>query len=148
MDGTTVRIYLDNCMFNRHFDDQSQIRVRLETEAKLYIQDAIQKERIELVWSYILSAENAANPHDERRNVIQRWRSFAVRDIAESDSVIIQMNQLIEKGIKAKDSLHVASAIEGKANFFLTTDDQLLMRLKPLNLIDSLNPVDFVREME
>ena len=103
---------------------------------------------MELVWSYILSAENAANPHDERKNVIRRWRKFAVRDIVESDSVIIQMNRLMEKGIKAKDSVHIASAIAGEANFFLTTDDQLLMRLQPLNLIHSLNPVDFVREME
>ena len=135
-------------MFNRPFDDQSQIRIRLETEAKLYIQHAIQEGQLELVWSYILSAENAANPHGERRSVIQRWRSFAVRDVVESDSIIIQMNQLIKKGIKAKDSLHVASAMEGKSDFFLTTDDQLLMRLKPLNLIQSLNPVDFVTEME
>ncbi|MFN0197095.1 MAG: PIN domain protein, partial [Planctomycetaceae bacterium] len=33
-----MRIYLDNCCFNRPFDDQRQIRVRLETEAKLCIQ--------------------------------------------------------------------------------------------------------------
>lgn len=31
-------IYLDNCCFNRPFDDQEQLRVRLETEAKLRIQ--------------------------------------------------------------------------------------------------------------
>jgi len=28
-------IYLDNCCYNRPFDDQSQLRVRLEAEAKL-----------------------------------------------------------------------------------------------------------------
>lgn len=30
-----MRVYLDNCMFNRPFDDQGHIRIRLETEAKL-----------------------------------------------------------------------------------------------------------------
>lgn len=30
-----MRVYLDNCMFNRPFDDQSHIRIRLEAEAKL-----------------------------------------------------------------------------------------------------------------
>ncbi len=34
-------IYLDNCCFNRPFDDQKQIRIRIETEAKLYIQGEI-----------------------------------------------------------------------------------------------------------
>jgi len=28
---------MDNCCFNRPFDDQTQTRVRLETEAKLEI---------------------------------------------------------------------------------------------------------------
>ena len=48
-----MRVYLDNCMFNRPFDNQSQIRIRLESEAKLYIQDKIKSKVIELVWSYL-----------------------------------------------------------------------------------------------
>lgn len=35
---------MDNCCFNRPFDDQSQIRIRLESEAKLKIQDDIIEE--------------------------------------------------------------------------------------------------------
>jgi hypothetical protein len=30
-----MKIYLDNCCFNRPFDDQSHLRIRLEAEAKL-----------------------------------------------------------------------------------------------------------------
>ena len=37
-----MKIYLDNCCFNRPFDDQSQIRIKLEAEAKLKIQSDIQ----------------------------------------------------------------------------------------------------------
>lgn len=33
-----MRIYLDNCCYNRPFDEQTQLRIRLETEAKLAIQ--------------------------------------------------------------------------------------------------------------
>lgn len=47
-------IYLDNCSFNRPFDDQSQIRIRIETEAKLYIQENIVSGKLQLCWSYIL----------------------------------------------------------------------------------------------
>jgi hypothetical protein len=43
-----MRIYLDNCCFNRPFDDQSQTRVRLEAEAKLEIQRRIKDKAIEL----------------------------------------------------------------------------------------------------
>lgn len=33
-----MRIYLDNCCYNRPYDEQGQLRIRLETEAKLRIQ--------------------------------------------------------------------------------------------------------------
>lgn len=44
-----MRVYLDNCTFNRPFDDQTQIRIKLETEAKLYIQEKIRDGTLELV---------------------------------------------------------------------------------------------------
>ena len=28
-----MRVYLDNCCYNRPFDDQTQVKVRMETEA-------------------------------------------------------------------------------------------------------------------
>ena len=33
-----TRIYLDNCCFNRPYDNQENIKVQIETESKLYIQ--------------------------------------------------------------------------------------------------------------
>ena len=48
-DMKPIRLYLDNCCFNRPFDDQSQLTVRLETEAKLFIQEEIKKGTFELV---------------------------------------------------------------------------------------------------
>ena len=32
------RVYLDNCAYNRPFDDQTHIKIALETEAKRHIQ--------------------------------------------------------------------------------------------------------------
>lgn len=46
-----MRIYLDNCCFNRPFDDQKQLRIRLEAEAKIGVQEEIMKGTIELAWS-------------------------------------------------------------------------------------------------
>jgi hypothetical protein len=48
------RLYMDNCCFNRPYDDQSHLIVQWETEAKLFIQQAILQNKFELVWSYIL----------------------------------------------------------------------------------------------
>lgn len=84
-----MRIYMDNCCFNRPFDDQSKIRIRLETEAKLYIQEKIINKEIELAWSYIIDYENQFNPFEERRNAIDKWKSHAIIGIGETDKRLL-----------------------------------------------------------
>ncbi len=143
-----MRVYLDNCMFNRPFDDQTQIRIRLEAEAKLYIQDKIKSKGIELIWSYILEIENSQNPHDERRIAIQKWKNLSTIKIVENPKILANANQLLKSGIKPKDALHVASAVEGKAYYFLTTDDKLLSGINRSKIIEVLNPVDYIKVLE
>jgi predicted nucleic acid-binding protein len=135
-------------MFNRPFDDQTQIRIRLEAEAKLYVQDKIKSNGIELIWSYILEIENSQNPHDERRIAIQKWKNLSTIKIVENTEVLANANQLLKFGIKPKDALHVASAVEGKADYFLTTDDKLLSGINRSNIIEVLNPVDYIKVLE
>jgi predicted nucleic acid-binding protein len=135
-------------MFNRPFDDQVQIRIRLESEAKLHIQDKIKSKGIELIWSYILEIENSHNPHDERRVAIQKWKNLSTIKIVENSKVLANANYLLEFGIKPKDALHVASAVEGKADCFLTTDDKLLSGINRSNIIEVLNPVDYIKVIE
>lgn len=143
-----MRVYLDNCMFNRPFDNQVQIRIRLESEAKLYIQDSIKAGNIELIWSYILEVENSQNPHDERRIAIQKWKNLSSIKIIENSDILTKANQLSKFGIKPKDALHVASSIEGKANYFLTTDDKLLSGINRSGMIKVLTPIDFIKVLE
>lgn len=61
--------------------------------------------------------------------------------IAIANSLI---KKAIKKAIKAKDALQVASAIEGKAVYFLTTDDKLIKKLSDVDEIQVINPVDMV----
>jgi predicted nucleic acid-binding protein len=44
-------------------------------------------------------------------------------------------------GIKAKDALHVASAIEGNAEYFVTTDDRLIKKMLHISEITAINPI-------
>lgn len=143
-----LTIYLDNCMFNRPFDCQDNLRVRLETEAKLYIQEQIKLQQIRLVWSYILDFENAQNPFAERRQAIAGWRRLSSVEMTASPTVLTLARSLAGSGIKPKDALHAACAIEAKCDYFLSTDDRLLKRLTALSLIAAMNPVDFIKVLE
>ena len=144
----SMRIYLDNCTLNRPFDDQSQIRIRIESEAKLYIQEKIRNGSLHLIWSYIVDFESSQNPFAERRNAIQKWRDVAVDDIEESEEIIRIANGLTNIGIKAKDALHVACAVVGGAEYFLTTDDGILKKLVSYNRISVLSPTEFIKILE
>lgn len=140
-----MRVYLDNCAFNRPFDDQSYIRIRLESEAKLYVQEKIKDGELELVWSYILDFENRQNPYNERKLAINKWKKLAYLDVEETSTLLDQANKLRKIGVKAKDALHVASAIEGKAQYFLTTDDKILKKLLNFTEIKVIDPIEFVK---
>jgi predicted nucleic acid-binding protein len=139
-----MRVYLDNCCYNRPFDDQNQIRIHLEAQAKLYVQSQIKDSKIELVWSYILDYENAFNPFEERKNIIEKWKSKAILDIEENEHILQYAKELVSLGLKSKDALHVACAIEGKCDYFLTTDDKVLNKLKNYNKIEVVNPINVI----
>jgi predicted nucleic acid-binding protein len=141
-----VKIYLDNCCFNRPFDDQRQTRIRIEAEAKLSIQGAVRGGTLELVWSYMLDFENAENPFEERQAAIDQWRQYAKTDVEQSDNLLEQARALVGAGLDAKDALHVACAIAGGCSHFLTTDDKLLKRAQGVSGITVMDPAAFVRE--
>ena len=141
-------IYLDNCCFNRPFDDQSSIRVKLETDAKLYVQLMIRTGKIDLAWSYILDFENEANPFFERKYTIEKWRDLSIQNIVENGTILITAAEIKKNGIKPKDALHLACAIEMGCEYFLTTDYILESKAGPIGKIKVLNPIEFTKITE
>ena len=142
-----MRVYLDNCTFNRPFDDQIQIRIRLETEAKLYIQEKIQDGALELAWSYILDYENLANPFEERRRVIQNWKARASIDVDANLEILTKANILREIGLRNKDALHLACSVAAKCDYFVTTDDTILRKTISFEEVKVIDPLDFIRSI-
>ena len=136
-------IYLDNCCFNRPFDDQSQVRILLETEAKLAVQDRIRNGKLRLVWSYMMDFENDANPFEDRRASILRWRSLASVDISESDDLITRAEALGDLGFKPKDAIHISCAIQAGCGIFLITDIGIVKKAGLVAELVILNPVDY-----
>ncbi len=143
-----MRLYLDLCCFNRPFDDQSQLLVRLQTEAKLAVQESIRNGTHTLIWSAILDLENADNPDPERKTAIAAWKSLAEVHVITTVAVEDLATTLAGDELKPMDALHMASAIEAGAGCFLTTDNQILRKMKSRAEIHILDPVDWIRKTE
>jgi predicted nucleic acid-binding protein len=141
-----MRIYLDNCCFNRPFDDQTQLKIHLETQAKLFIQQEIINGKYDLVWSYILEYENELNPFDIRKETIFDWKQIAIADIEETVEILIYAERLSDIGIKPKDALHISCAVNSDCNYFITTDKKLLNTL--VHEIKIISPFQLINEME
>ncbi|MCI8388064.1 MAG: type II toxin-antitoxin system VapC family toxin [Clostridiales bacterium] len=144
-----MKIYLDNCCYNRPYDDQSQIRIHLETEAKLYIQSMVKNDKLQLVTSYILRYENDKNRFQHKRQAIgdfmDMYSSYYVGG-EKNDEVAKIAEPIINTGIKKADAYHVACAILAGSDYFITTDDRLLKY--NTNNIVILTPGEFIRIAE
>ncbi|BAZ16869.1 hypothetical protein NIES4071_87470 [Calothrix sp. NIES-4071] len=132
------KIYLDVCCLNRPFDDQTQPRIRLETEAILEIISRCRTEEWELLSSTALELEIARTPDLKRREQVQEVLSIAQQKILVNSETSKRAIDLIDFGIKNFDALHIACA-EGNADIFLTTDNRLLS--KALSYSNNLNVV-------
>ena len=142
-----LKLYLDNCCYNRPFDNQSQIKIHLETQAKLYIQAKIKDGIYSLVWSYILDYENSRNPYEEKRQAISPWKNIASECVVgESEEILTFAESLHTRGIKTYDALHISCAVFAGCDYYLTTDKKLLNT--PIPEIKIINPIMFVNEME
>lgn len=137
------KIYLDNCCFNRPFDDQSSLVIHLETEAKLHVQELIWRGELSLCWSFVLNYENGTKSFEEVRNRIAEWIKLACADCDLSNAISGKVGELMKLGLRQMDASHVACAIHLGADCFLTTDKKVLNKL--ITEIKVMNPIDFIR---
>lgn len=142
-------IYLDNCCYNRPFDDQTQERIHLESEAVLAILKMGQMKRAVIVGSEILELEmNRMTDVNKRQNVIDLYK-VASMHIHYTDKIRKRSVDIMSASkIRTFDSLHIAAAEEANADVLLTTDDKFEKMAEKLNLRTRvINPLRFAWEV-
>lgn len=119
-----MRIYLDMCCLKRPFDDQSQPRIRLETEAVLSLL-AAESATVDFIRSAALRLENRQNPIILRAARVDMW--LDQKPVSDVDPATIRSRtaELMTCGLANFDALHVASAELSGADAFATCDDRL-----------------------
>jgi predicted nucleic acid-binding protein len=148
MNDKTLRVYLDNCCYNRPVDNQLQLSVQLETQAKFWIQDLIKDDKVALIVSFFSLFENNANKNIEKAKYIAEFLEYASIYIDETYLAEVQSlrDEIMLTGIKHKDAIHLAAAIIANADYFITTDKRLLSYKS--ERINPINPIEFIRIWE
>lgn len=125
-----LRIYLDTCCLSRFFDDQTQVRIRQETEVISWIIPQFHARH----W-YWISSDALVDEVEQIRDLNQRfqirnWLTDVHETVSLGVSEISRGKQLEVLGVKELDALHLACAESGSVDIFLTTDDRLLRGAK------------------
>ncbi len=141
------RIYLDMCTLCRPFDDQSQMRIRLETNAYYLILQALQAARYTMIVSPVHFAEaSAISDVEERREIIAVLEKLGTAAECDGAAARVRAEDLHAKKFGLADAAHVAFA-EATTDFFISCDDRLVRKCRRTKVtVRAKNPVEFTIE--
>ena len=153
-------IYLDTNVYARPFDDQTQAEIQAEANAFLDLVPQVKAGALNLLGSDILDFEIANILSAETRAKVEDFRKLCDKHSANPKEVL-QLGRRIQSDchIRARDALHIASAIIGQARYFLSCDKKVTemkqarcyRRLaKPYRneYFSVMNPVRFVEKLQ
>jgi len=121
-----MNIYMDVCCLNRPFDDATQDKIRIESEAVLTILSRVQSGRWVLVNSEVVDIEISKIPNVERRRKVSFLSMISQSYVVIDEDVERRAVKLSELKFRPFDALHIACAERGGADVLLTTDKSLL----------------------
>ena len=144
-----LKLYLDNCCYNRPFDDLNQETIISEATAIENIFSKNVNKKIQIYKSMAIEFEILKIKDDNKRRQVEDL--IDAMDLIEIDySQIIKQRamELIKYNIKDMDALHIAFAESKNIDFFITTDKFLINASKRVKLkVKIMNPVEFLMEV-
>ena len=144
-----MKIYMDVCCYNRPFDDQSQDRIQIESNAVLMILNLCQIGKCLIYGSDAIRYEIMNNKDDIKRQKVEKLYSIASEHIVSNLSINSRAKEINATGFGVLDSLHLAYSEHAKVDVFLTTDDALIKKTKSTNVLEVRveNPVKWILEV-
>ena len=121
-----MKIYIDNCVFNRPFDDQTQERIYFETQSLLILLKWIDDGKIQFLNSFALEFEVSAISDTERGLKIREYLNAAADYIEFNIQIVERAAELEKIGFIGIDAIHIAVAEYAKVDYFITCDDDIL----------------------
>lgn len=143
-----MKIYLDACCLNRPYDDQSNYKIHLESEAVLTILSFCEEGKYTLINSEVIEFEIGETPDIVLRDQLYSIIRIAKTKILLSDNIVSRAKYFESMRINAFDALHLACA-EDNADILFTVDNNFL---KKANEIIGLrvtisNPLNWIIEV-
>ena len=96
----------------------------------------------------MMDYENASNPDSFVSREISYWRNKASIIVKKNEFIVKQAEELFAAGFGKKDSIHIASAIDAGAGFFITVDKGIINKRDKVGSLRICSPIDFISILE
>jgi len=148
-----VLAYCDTNVYCRPFDDQSQARIKAETEAFIAILEQVDQGKIVLTSSDVLVAEVGQIASRPKRQLVELYLAHCGQHIVVTPQIVQLADHLVKRTrLKPRDALHVAAACVGQVAILLTCDDRVARKRQTISQatrqlgfeVSILNPLDLL----
>ncbi len=148
-----MRIYFDNCAYNRPYDDLSNWEVNLEAQTKIKIQEMVRSGDYELVTSEMSLYELDNGPDATRKaNIRAYMEEYSSVHVGPKRNGEVQSlaREIMNVGVKYKDACHAASALIADCDYLISTDYRFIKRFRSYRTekLRAVTPQIFCDEME
>ena len=117
-----ILIYMDCCCLNRPSDDQTQEKIRIESDVIIAILSRCFYGSWKLIGSDIIEYEIMKTPDIDKKNRALDLYKIKKENVEINETIIKRANEIQRYGIKTMDSLHYAAAEYKNVDVLLTVD--------------------------
>ena len=97
----------------------------------------------------MIDYENSLNPYNDVRQEIEMASALANETVVPDDFIIAKAREFETIGIRPRDAIHLACALKGEAEYFLTCDNKLIKKSSELGInLKIMNPLKFIEDWE
>ena len=145
-----MRLYFDVCCYSRLYDDQTQVKIYMESEAFLNILNLSKENNDEIIGSPALDLEIDQIDNVEKKDKIKYFYDQTITKKTDyTINVFNRVKELSEQTkIKTLDSFHLSFAENYDVDVLLTTDTKFEKACSKMDLkIKVMNPIKYLMEV-
>lgn len=144
-----IKIYFDVCSLNRPFDDLTQDKIKIETEAIINIIHKVCNEIYLAYKSDAIDFELSKIQNSYKKDqVLNLYNCLNAKKIETTQQIKLKAKELLSYNIRYMDALHLAHCKCSGIDYMITTDKVLIIQANKANIlkVKVINPVNFVME--
>lgn len=144
-----MKVYLDNCCFNRILDDRSFPVIYLERNSVMLILELAEGKYLEIVGSEMLRHEMAETPDNMKKDRLSLMYSLCSSEIKVTEDIAERAEEIMaNSNILLNDSIHLACAEAAGVDALLTTDRKFMNNANRLPAkVRVMNPTAWLLEV-